>query len=202
MPTDVRALKNLVETAEQATEGLGSPDLRRAAFERVLDHLLRNGAEDAPPRNRDGASREAATATTSEEADGAFAEEQQRVDAIATYFKIEPDDVAHVFDASGATPAIALHTSSFDTRKAVATREIALLIAGVRTALGQKTTTADIREVADGYGRLDGGNFMTTLANMTELSVLGKIGSPNRVVRMKVAGAEKARELAQRLIGE
>lgn len=202
MPTDVRELKNLVEAAEQATAGLESTDLRRVAFERVLDHLLRNGSEDAHAVHRHDTIRSAAPETGSPDADGAFADEQQRIDAIATYFMIGPDDVLHVFDVSGDTPALALHTSSLDSRKAVATREIALLVVGVRTALGLKITTADIRKVADDYGRLDSRNFMTTLATMTEISVLGKTRSPNRVVRMKVPGAEKARELAQRLIGE
>ena len=43
---------------------------------------------------------------------------------------------------------------------------------------------------------------MKTLGDMQEISVLGKHGSPNRVVRMKVSGAEKAQHLAQQLIGE
>ena len=202
MPTDVKELQSLVDAAQQATAGLEDTDLRQAAFERVLDHLLRNGAEEVPTANRSDTIPVRSTDSSSRTADGAFADEQQRVDAIATYFKIAPEDVLHVFDASQETPALALHTSSLDNRKAVATREIALLVAGVRTALGQKTTTADIREVVDDFGRLDSPNFMSTLANMTDISVLGKVGSPNRVVRMKVPGAEKARELAQRLIGD
>lgn len=202
MRSDVKDLRSLVDTAEQATAALEGTDLRLVAFERVLDHLLRNGAEDAPASSRHDARQAGLREGGSRSADGSLANEQQRVDAIATYFKIAPDEVLHVFDASGEVPALALHTSNLDSRKAVATREITLLVAGVRTALGQKTTTRDIREVVDDYDRLDGPNFMSTLAKMTEISVLGKVGSPNRVVRMKVPGAEKARELAQRLIGE
>ncbi|MDE0170613.1 MAG: hypothetical protein OXS29_14080 [bacterium] len=202
MPTNVKELKSLVEAAKQATAGLEGTDLRRTAFERVLDHLLKNGADEVTVANRMGTTQATSTETGSQSADGSFADEQQRVDAIATYFRIAPDDVLHVFDASGERPALAVHTSSLDTRKAVATREIALLVAGVRTALGLKTTTAHIRDVADDYGRLDSPNFMSTLANMADISVLGRVGSPNRVVRMKVSGAEKARELAHRLIGD
>lgn len=202
MPTSVNELKSLVEAAKQATAGLEGTDLRRTAFERVLDHLLRNGAEEVTVTNRRETTHPASTATGSQTADGSFADEQQRVDAIATYFRIAPHDVLHVFDASGEKPALAVHTSNLDTRKAVATRDITLLMAGVRTALGQKTTTADIREVLDDHDRLDSRNFMSTLASMTEISVLGKAGSRNRVVRMKVPGAEQARELVQRFIGD
>ena len=202
MPTDVRELKKLVRDAKQATAELENADLRRVAFERVLDHLLGNGADDARAASGCDPIRDTSTTTASPDADEAFADEQQRVDAIATYFKIAPDHVDHLFDASEEAPALALHSSSLDGTSAGATRQIALLVAGSRTALGKRTTTSHIREVVEGYRRLDSSNFMGTLAGMTELSVLGGARSPNRVVRMKVTGAEKARDLAQRLIGE
>lgn len=203
MPTDVAALTELVKTAKQATEGLDNKDLQRVAFERVLDHLLKNGAADDLTSNAGGpASVAAAGALVEDRADGVFADEQQRIDAVATYFKIDPEDVPHLFDVSGEVPALILHTSSFSTEKAVATREITLLVTGVRTAIGQKTATNDIRKIVDDFGRLDSSDFMTTLANMKEISILGKACSPNRVVRMKVPGVERARELVERFIGE
>ncbi len=202
MPSDVKGLTALVDTAKEATSGLKGTDLHRVAFERVLDHLLRNGAEGAPSTaRREGTRMEGAEANT-EKADGVFATEQQRIDAIACYFDVMPDEVIHLFDTSGETPSLVIHASSLDKANAVATREIALLVTGGRTALGQKTTTNDIRDVVGSYGRLDRSNFMSTLAKTTDLAVLGKPKSPNRVVRMKVIGAEKARELVQRLIGE
>lgn len=202
MPIDVKELTDLVDAADKATSGLENAELRRVAFERVLEHLLRNGAAGTPVTSRpDGASGKAPKANA-EKADGVFAEEQQRIDAIATYFRITPDEVLHLFDTSEETPSLVLHSSSLDNTNTVATRQIALIVTGGRTALGQKTTTADIRSVVDNYGRLDSSNFMGTLANMPELAVLGKPRSPNRVVRMKATGAEQARELAQRMIGE
>ncbi len=203
MPTDVDELAGIVATAEKATEELGNADLRKVAFERVLDHLLKNG--DSSPAG------EHATATpvqvptpvqtTTSSADGVFADEQQRVDAIARYFKIKPEEVGHIFDTSGDEPVLQVHSGGLPDSRAEAAREIALLVGGARTALGQETSTSDIRSAADGYGKLDTGNFMKTLGAMSEISVLGRHGSPNRVVRMKVHGAEKARTLAQRLIG-
>ena len=131
-----------------------------------------------------------------------FADEQQRVDAIARYFKIEPEEVGHIFDTISEQPMLQVHSGSLADSRAEAVREIALLVGGAHTALGQETSTSDIRSAADGYGKLDTKNFMKTLGAMSEISVLGRHGSPNRVVRMKVHGAEKARTLAQRLIGD
>ena len=88
MPTDVDELAGIVATAEKATEELGNADLRRVAFERVLDHLLKNGESSPEGESAKVMPVQAATpalaATPS--ADGVFADEQQRVDAIARYF--------------------------------------------------------------------------------------------------------------------
>lgn len=202
MPTDVKELTDLVKAADKATSGLENAELRRVAFERVLDHLLQNGAGESPAASRGKIASAEATEATDQKADSVFGSEQQRTDAIAGYFDVTPDDVLHLFDTSGETPSLVLHSSSLDNANAIATREVALLVTGARTALGQKTTTNDIRGVAEDFGRLDSSEFMNTLVKATGLAVLGKPWSPNRVVRMKATGAEQARELAQRMIGE
>ena len=203
VPTDLDDLAEIVATAKRATEELGDTDLRRVAFERVLDHLLKNGESSPLGESANPLPNQAATPvqTTTPSADGVFADEQQRVDAIARYFKIEPEEVEHIFGTTGEEPVLQVHSGGLADSRAEAAREIALLVGGARTALGLETSTSDIRSVADHYGKLDTGNFMKTLGAMSEISVLGRHGSPNRVVRMKVHGAEKARILAQRLIG-
>lgn len=208
MATNVDELAEIVATAKKATESLEDSDLQRVAFARVLEHLLKNG-ESAPPTQPRASTQPAAAhsapvpyASAIPSADGVLAEEQQRVDAIARYFKIDSQDVGHIFDVSGVEPVLSVHTSGLAGPRASATREIALLVAGARTALGQETTTSHLRSASDDRNKLDSGDFMQTLGDMQEISVLGKHGSPNRVVRMKVSGAEKAQLLAQRLIGE
>lgn len=198
MPSDVKELAEIVSTAKQATEELVDTDLHRVAFERVLDHLLKNGDSDAAGDPVAAIPVQAATPS----ADGVFADEQQRVDAIARYFKIEPDEVGYIFATSGEEPVLQVHTGGLAGSKAEATREIALLIGGARTSLGLDTSTSHIRLAVDEYRKLDSRNFMAILGAMSEISVLGRRGSPNRLVRMKVHGAEKARTLAQRLIGD
>ena len=202
MATNADELAEIVATAKKATESLSGSDLQRVAFGRVLDHLLKNGETGTSTPPSAARSAPAPPASAIPAADGVLAEEQQRVDAIARYFKIDSRDVGHIFDASGVEPVLSVHTSRLTGAKASATREIALLVAGARTAVGQETTTSHLRSAAEDCNKLDRTNFMKTLGDMHEISVLGKLGSQNRVVRMKVSGAEKAQILAQRLIGE
>ncbi len=194
-------LANMVVTAEKAIEDLDDPALRRIAFEQVLDHLLSGSRPDKAESIHEHP-QPTGTAGTVQEADGTFASEQQRVDALAHYFKISPADVRHIFDISNENPELVLPTSRLTESKAEGTREITLLVAGARTALGQETTTSNIREAADHFGKLDASNFMASLGTMAEISVLGKPRSPNRVVRMRATGAEAAQVLAQRITSE
>ncbi len=204
MPIDLDELAGIVATAEKATEELGNADLRKVAFERVLDHLLKNG--DPSPTGEHVTATPVQVPTTDQtmtsSADGVFADEQQRVDAIARYFNIEPEEVGHIFETSSEEPVLQVHSGGLADSRAEAAREIALLIGGARTSLGLDTATTHIRLAVDEYGKLDSRNFMATLGGMSEISVLGRRGSPNRLVRMKVHGAEKARIIAQRLIGD
>ncbi len=208
MPTAVDELTELVATARAATESLTDPDLRQAAFERVLEHLLVNGGTDkqldaASASETTAASVTSATAEIQDEiADRAFGDEQQRKDALAAYFKIEPEQVVHIFKVENDEPDLEIYSSKLPAAKSRALREICLLVTGARTALGQETTTSHIRLVSNHYGRLDSRNFMATLGQMSEISVLGRPGSKNRVIRMKALGAEASQALAQRLISE
>ena len=195
MSTGTDQLTTLVAEAEQATRNLDD-DLRLAAFERILDHLLAIRVQPNSVRNGPSVDGE----PTEGQPDGVLADSQQRIDAVARYFKISPEDVQHIFEVGEEAPELVIGTGNLPTPKAQATREIALLVAGARTALGFQTTTSDIRTVVDDYGKYDSANFMATLTDMDEISVLGKPRSPNRVLRMRVTGAEHAQRIAQRII--
>ena len=202
MSSRIEELASLVATARTATEDLvDDPILRQIAFKQVLAHLLAGGTPAAATIvNRQGIAPD--SAPTTYEADGAFASEQQRADALAHYFKTTPENIHHIFSLSEVEPTLVLPSSRLAESKAVATREIALLLAGARTALGQETTTTQIREVADHFAKLDARNFMASLGQLSELSVLGKPRSPNRIVRMRATGAEAAQALAERISSE
>ncbi len=192
MTTDAGSrLGELVAQARDAASVLGEEDkeLRRIAFERVLDHLLGNG----------GGNGSAPRKLVDEPIDAVLGTEQQRVDAAARYFDIDPEGVRQLFDLRGEEPLLVLPSGKLPGEKSEAVREIALLIGGVRTAVGLATGTSHIRQAASDYKKLDD-NFMTTLGEMDRIAVLGKPGSRNRLVRMRVIGAEAARPLAQRLV--
>lgn len=194
MTTDAGSrLGELVAQARDAASVLGEEDkeLRRIAFERVLDHLLGNG--NGPTQA------EPARKLVDEPIDAVLGTEQQRVDAAARYFDIDPERVRELFDLNGDEPLLVLPPDKLPREKAVAVCEIALLIGGVRTAVGLATGTSHIRQAASDYEKLDD-NFMTTLDAMDKVAVLGKPGSRNRLVRMRAIGAEAARPLAQRLV--
>lgn len=194
MTTDAGSrLGELVAQARDAVSVLGDEDseLRRIAFERVLDHLLGNG---------NGVVRaESARKLVEEPIDAVLGTEQQRVDAAARYFDIDPERVRELFDLSGDEPRLVLTPDKLPRERAAAVREIALLIGGVRTAVGLATGTSHIRQAVSDYQKLDD-DFMTTLGAMDKVAVLGKPGSRNRLVRMRAIGAEAARPLAQRLV--
>ena len=190
-------LKEILKSAEEAVTIIEDEDRRRIAFERVLDHLLNTSDGNLAA---DGRSPVPSIGVEQPMVDSAFASEQQRTDEIAQYFGIEPEQVYDIFDLSDDDPRLRLSSTKLSKDKAGGTREIALLITGARTALGRDTDTAGIRAAADDYGRLDSSHFMSTVANMKQLSLLGKRHSSNRAVRMKFLGAEEAKRLAQKLV--
>lgn len=191
-------LKDLLKSAADAISDIKDEEMKRIAFERVLDHLLKtddsgsaagNGARDSLP-------------TDEATVDSSLASEQQRIDEVASYFGIGSEQVSDLFDLSEENPRLLLSSGELSESKAQGTREIALLITGVRTALGRDTHTDHIRGVADYYGKLDSKNFMKILNSMPHLALLGKPRSPNRAVRMKVRGAEESANLVQSLVSE
>ena len=193
-------LGELVAQAREAASVLtdDDKDLRPIAFERVLEHLLGLGngggqLDGAPQLTQPGSADSAPT-------DAILGTEQQRVDAASRYFDIDPEQVRELFDLGGDDPQPQLSPRKLSKGKATAVREVALLVCGVRTAVGLETGTQHIRAAADTLDKLDPANFMKTLDSMPEIAVLGRRGSSNRAIRMKVTGAEAARPLAQRLV--
>lgn len=192
--------RELVAQALEAAGAVDDQELKRIAFEHVLDHLLGNGQEQGKAPVQGAASTVPTAQHTPEPVDSSLATEQQRIDAVARYFDIEPDQVLEIFDLAGEEPALSLNSKKLPTQRSRATQDIALLIGGVRTAVGLETSTSHIREATEAYDKYDSPNFMTTLGKMNEIALLGKPRSSNRLVRMRVIGAEAVRPLAQKLV--
>ncbi len=194
--TTTEHLTEIVERVRAATESLSGDDLRlrEIAFEKLLEHELSvtpmtNGLEDRP----------LPVETRDEQVDTSYSTLEMRADAVARYFDISSEEARDLFDLGDELPALQVPSSKLDSSVAGAVREIALLVCGVRTALGIETGSKHIRESTDRYKRFDG-NFNKHLTEFDLIAVRGKPQSPNRLVRMRVIGAEAARELARRLV--
>lgn len=189
-------LAEIVERVRTATESLDGDDLRlrEIAFEKLLDHELALTPSSNGTNVEKGASEAA-----NDPLDTSYASPEMRADAIARYFGISSDEANDLFDLHDQVPTLQVQSTKLDSSIAGAVREIALLVCGSRTALGIETGSKDIRVVANEYKRFDG-NFNKHLNEFDLIAVRGKPRSPNRLVRMRVVGAEAARTLAQRLV--
>lgn len=189
-------LAEIVSRVREATESLSGDDLRlrEIAFSKLLDHELAL----APQFNGSRAVSQVSE-PMEDPVDSSYETPETRAEAVARYFEIDAEEAQDIFDLSSSSPALALPTSKFASKKAEAVRQIALLVCGSRTALGIETGSAHIREAAEAYGKADG-NLMSNLTTYEMIAVRGKKGSQNRLVRMRVIGAEAARELAQQLV--
>ena len=196
LPADVN-LVEIVKRAEAAALAAKDPARQQIAFRRLLDHLL-SGDPSPPPANGSGPIR------TSEQADAAhpLGSRQQRSDEVATYFGIDPERVGDLFELSEDEPQLVLSPKHLGGKSAPATRKVALLMTGVRSALGLDTSTAHIREAAERLHVIDPANFNATLARMSNLALMGAPGGKSRPVRLKTAGVARARELVSELIAE
>lgn len=195
-PADVN-LVEMVEQAEEAAQAVKDPTRQRIAFVRILDHLL-SRSPSAPVSNGSEQDRPSSQA----EAVHPLGSRQQRADEVAMYFGIAPERVEDVFELAGDEPDLVLSPGRLGDKSAPATRKVALLVTGVRSALGLDTSTAHIREAAGNLHVIDPANFNSTLSKMPELALMGASGVKSRPVRLKTAGVARARELVSELASE
>ena len=187
-----KAMKEIVDTAKEAVGSLDSTEdaeLRRIAFERVLDHLLENGSDPVAAGELS-----ASPERSGENGNSPPGTEQRRVELVSDYFGIDAVLVRDAFDLGEREPVLHLPVRLVPKNKAPATKMIAVVLTAVRGKVGLETTTQDIREAVESHNRLDKANFAHTLTGMPELIVLGEPGRADRVVRLRSSGAAQARE--------
>ncbi len=201
MVTSTDELQGAVGQAQTAVATLLDQDrpLGEIAFREVLQHLLAglNGADASVVAA--AAPAPARASGTQSDIDDTYATPEQRATAIARYLHIQPDEVEDLFDVSEFEPLLRMNSKNLSKVKSAATREIALLVLGGRTAMALDTGTHHIRDATDRHDRLDPTNFMKTLEAMETVRLRGAPESPNRLVRLKVVGIEAARKLAAKL---
>ena len=93
-----------------------------------------------------------------------------------------------------------MNQAALEVQKRPALRQIVLMVAAARDALGIETGHRDVRSAADDLGKFDKSNFITTIGAMPEVALRGKRGEHNRQIRLRLIGTEAARELASSLV--
>lgn len=196
----------LVAEAWQATEvvaGEVEQSTREAAFKLVLEALLRNeprpAGEESLSRSNDSRSMDTDSANP---IDISYADPDQRAAAIADYLGIEYAAALDLFNLEDSEPILHIHRTKLSNTRAKAVREVTLLVAAGRAALGLDTGTNHVRFSANQLDVLDASNFGSTLAGMKEIALRGRAKSKNRLIRLRGAGVAEARELAARIVGE
>ncbi len=198
MPATAQQMKQLVQVAREAVADFkeDDADLRRIAFERILDHMLSGDAPDA-----------AAASNGAAEDDWPPRTKVRRAGLIAMYFGIDAESAAELFDLSNRKPRLQLASNQVPKDVIRAIETIALLVAGARAAVGLETTVEDITEAAIAHRPMipmdDRGLIPVpkVLQQMDEIAVLGEPGRANRIVRLKALGVEAAKERAAALAG-
>lgn len=129
--------------------------------------------------------------------------EDRSLEKIAGALGVGVETVGEVFHIDGEALSLGIATGQLPKAMAAAVKEIALLVAGGRQLGGwdaEWTAAAEIRPVADTYGKMDG-NFAASLGSMQdEFSFSGDGAS--RKVKLKRKGRENLAVLVKRLAGE
>lgn len=203
MPATAQQMKELVQVAREAVADFkeDDADLRRIAFERVLDHMLNGGAPAGFRQN-------GAVVVDEPEDDWPPKTKIRRTDLVSVYFEIETEHVATLFELSDDEPILHLSSDQVPQSAESATRLIALLVLGSRAALGLDTTIQEISEaIRDHRARVPASSELFTafrgleyeLQQMKEVTLLGQCGRPDLIVRLNAAGVEAARKQAGEL---
>jgi len=190
-----RAVKEAWAAAAQLPEEV-SQATREAAFKLVLEAMLRNGQDGT---THPGAAAQGAGPVDAFEA--AFATVDQRAYAIADYLNVGYEDALALYSLDEVDPVLQVSKSRLSNSCAEATREVALLVAAARAALGLDTEPEHVREAAEHLNVLDAANFGPTLAQFDAVALLRPTSNTNRLVRLRGRGLEQVRFLAARIVG-
>jgi hypothetical protein len=181
-------LRRAIETVDDA----GVPDdLRPAAFSAVVSLLT----GQVPINGKPEAAKVGGTLL------GAPGDDDP-LTRIATALSVDIETVKSIYHDTGSDLDLVVSNSKLPTQKAVATREIALLVTAGRQLGGyddEYTSLEHIRRQCEEHKRLDGPNFTKALVQFEPLTLKGK--GRSRAARLSRPGREQARELILRLSG-
>lgn len=184
MPVATADLKAIAATATEAVADMEEGALKEIAFARLLDHLLADSAQPAWSFDDYGD-------YTFRDPDKAIADlwprrtEQQRADAVAHYFSIEPEQAVAVFDLCGDDPVVR-------SAETLSSPQLALMVLGVRAALGLDSDVADLRKAAACLDASSVDGTLSSLAAAGEIVLLARDDRRDCPIRLQLCGRERA----------
>ena len=207
---DAERLRRIVADAWDATSPVADQvdlETRQSAFRLLLENMLQNGYEPAPPEplavGEPPPEIDGWPETDDWSIDRAFATEVQRTDAVAMSLGLEYDEAQSLYDLSGPEPRLHVDPAKLSAERQSALREITLLVCVGRGGIGLDTGTRHVREAAAAHLRpVPDGEFDACMESIPGIVLRGYPDSENRLVRLRGTGVEAARELAQRLARE
>ena len=176
-------------------------DVRQSAFVLVLEAMLRDGEVETPAEAVDLPDEFDASYDLVEQ-DDLYPTPELRTDAISSYLGIKAEQVPLLCAVEQADPTLRANVKRLLTEKHVSIREIALLLLGVRTAVALDTDLDEVRRAGEKYCSLDESTSAEVIQSSPEWVVMGVRGSERKIVRLRSAGVDAARELVQQLVSE
>ena len=176
-------------------------DVRQSAFVLVLEAMLRDGEVETPAEAVDLPDEFDASYDLVEQ-DDLYPTPELRTDAISSYLGIKAEQVPLLCAVEQADPTLRANVKRLLTEKHVSIREIALLLLGVRTAVALDTDLDEVRRAGEKYCSLDESTSAEIMQSSPEWVVMGVRGSERKIIRLRSAGVDAARELVQQLVSE
>src|SRR5688500_13588748 len=121
---------------------------------------------------------------------------------VSAVLKVDRDTLELVYAPQDGEPHVVISAKKIAQNKALAARQLGQLVAAARQAAGLEewTSAATIRKVVTDYGRLDSGNFASTIQQMDNVAVIRGKGQ-SREVKITKPGLEATVDLIKGLAG-
>jgi hypothetical protein len=180
------SVRDLLVQAAAIVESAELPEsYRPSAFEYALGVL--SGSARGPQRD----------ARTPE-----AAEPGANLTRMASKLDLDPESIAEVYADDEKGPQVIVGVGKLEDKPALATKQLALLVAGGRQAAGieEWTESSVIRKTCEDYGRLDLANFASTLSKMADFFSFRGQGA-KRELRINRAGLEELKRQIAKLTG-
>jgi len=184
----------ILEQALKLTQATNLPtNLQGIAFEKAIDHLLRNAKSQEAER-----SGIAPLINVEKLVDSS----QSPIEVLAQKLQIDSSVVHEIFSFEKDTGLqLIVGASKLGSERRAAMRLLAILVAGGRQVAGLEewTKLSTVREASEQYGKLDATNFSTVVNGMDNFFGYRGKGGAHREMRLNRSGWQELKAVIVRL---